>query len=128
MNKKAQLGEVLQDTAALIFVVLALVVFFIFSGAFLDWFRGHAKAIALEQASASQAHYSLWAWLQLQVEENLTAADLIRLSQIEPEHKTRLEEAKLLLQGYELKIGEGKEGAIFYIPSNQTILVSLVKK
>ena len=97
-NKKAQVGEFMADTAALIFIAIIIIIFFAFSGTFWGGARASVEKVASEESIHDQSHYSVYAWLQKPVEieikdskENVTIADLIRLSEINSSYKALLD-------------------------------------
>ena len=98
-NKKGQAGELISDTAALIFIALLLIIFFILSSSVWKFSKQGIQEEALEQSSHNQEHLSLYAWLQKNVEvdiegkkQEITITDLIRLSNIDPNYKEILEQ------------------------------------
>ncbi|MCL6500502.1 MAG: hypothetical protein K6T16_00510 [Candidatus Pacearchaeota archaeon] len=98
-NKKAQAGELIQDTVGLIAIVLLLVIFFVISTVILKSYSKELNTIATSQALHNQEHTSLQALLQKTVDvdidgatQKMTIADLSRLSKINPEYETLLKQ------------------------------------
>lgn len=90
-NKKAQVSELMQDTACLIVIALLLIIFFTVSGNI--WNLSKEKTVNTMEAGSfkNQAHYSLYAFLQKPVNikinsqmQTITTADLIRLNETAP--------------------------------------------
>jgi len=157
MNKKAQIGESLQDIAGIVIIILLLIIFFILS---VTVFRGaghEIKKFSDEQNIINQEHLSLKSWLEktLTIEnESITAAQLIILSKINEKYRIILEKEidEAFYGKYDLEILSKEEmittgwqifpagitfiflpyakekGTFFYIPANETIVIALRKK
>ena len=97
-NKKGQVSELMQDSVCLIVIVLLLILFFVVSGTVWGWSRNTVESSATLNSLQDQSHYSLQAFLQKPVEveiegrmHNITMADLIRLSKIDPAYENTYE-------------------------------------
>jgi len=132
MNRKAQAGEVMQDTVALIVIVFLIIILFIFSNNLIKDFGKKVIQISENEKKLFSMHTSLYSFLRshTKVQENeVSIADLIRLAKIDPHYlsylskeKEKLDELGTLLIDKEI----GKESdCIFYVPSNETIVVGL---
>jgi len=98
-NKKAQVGESLSDIVGLIAIVFLLIIFYIFSNAFFSFSEKDIKNMPEKQALHNQEHVSLDAFLQKQIiitkgteSQTITMAELIKLSKINLEYKTILDD------------------------------------
>lgn len=140
-NKKAQVGELTQDTVALIFIAF-LLIFFVFLSSFL-WGLQHKSLgnITVEQFTRSQERISLAAFLQKNIEinvtdttrqgqekekQNITISDLIKLSNINNSYNRILEDeaekAFGSLYNCELSLewpGGGAFGRVIYPKRNE---------
>ncbi|OYT37914.1 hypothetical protein B6U82_00875 [Candidatus Pacearchaeota archaeon ex4484_31] len=128
MNRKAQAGEVMQDTVALIVIVFLIIILFIFSNNLIKDFGKKVIQISENEKKLFSMHTSLYSFLRshTKVQENeVSVADLIRLAKIDPHYLSYLSQEKEKLD----KLGTlliGKESdCIFYVPSNETIVVGL---
>ena len=136
MNKKAQIGETMQDLVAMFVIIVIIIMFFIASLVFFNIGKGNIEIRGFEQSSYDQAHSSLLAYLQTPVEvegEKMTTADLIRLSEIDEQYKIMLEEEMFreIYADHELEIEKEKlrsHEAFFLIPSDAIIKVQLKVK
>lgn len=159
-NKKAQIGESLQDIVGVIIIALLLIIFFALSGVLLKGSVDEIQKVSAEQSTINQEHLSLNSWLQKSItivkennEQNMTVTELIILSKRDSVYKTILdEEAKNTFgENYKLRIMTQEDvvkigwqpmfiggtltimpyvketGSLFYIPSNETIVVALQK-
>lgn len=111
-SKKAQAGELISNTFALILIVFLLIVFFVLSSVLWGFSSKEIKTITAEQSIHNQEHYSLYSLLQKTIEieiegkkQNLTFSDLIRLSKINKDYEKLLEEEtkKALDEHYDYK-------------------------
>ncbi len=141
-NKKAQAGELLQDTVGLVIIALLLIIFLVISSSLWGFPKKELETLATEHSIHNQEHLSLQAWLQKSIEieidgenQKITMADLIRLSKINPYYKEILDQEASYafdIYNYEFETSNKKEiemGSSFYIPSNETIKVNLeIKK
>lgn len=159
-NKKGQIGEALQDIVGAVIIIALLIIFFFISQIFWKGSVDELKKSSEEQLIHNQEHLSLQAWLQKQTtitynnkEQNLTIAELIRLSKINSSYKTILEQEALVFDIYDYRFDALKpedltklgfkpiftgigtiiifvpylkyKGSLFYIPSNETIVANL---
>lgn len=144
-NKKAQISELVQDSVCLIVIALILILFFIVSGVSWGWSKEGVETSAEIISLKDQSHYSLQAFLQKPVnieingqEQILTIADLIRLSEIDPNYKNILNSELQAFEHYKyifrtttealevhLDALESLTYPRFYIPSKKPILVVL---
>ncbi|UZE93793.1 MAG: hypothetical protein IB618_03435 [Candidatus Pacearchaeota archaeon] len=131
-NKKAQAGELVQDTVGLVIVALLLIIFIIISTVLWGAPKKEIEKIATEQITKDQEHLSLQAWLQKTVEieieeekQDITIAELIRLSKINPIYEEILnQEAEKSLGIYNYEFNK-QAGSLFYIPSDEIITIRL---
>jgi len=133
-NKKAQAGELIQDMVGLIFIVFLLIIFFVISNALWGFSSKEIKIIATEQSINNQEHYSLHSFLQKTIEiekqgkkQEITIADLVRLSKISSEYQTYLDQEieKAFSPLYIYKFSDEVSNTSFYIPSNKIITTKL---
>jgi len=132
-NKKAQIGESLQDIVGLILITLLLIIFFVFSKALWGFSDSDIREKVSEENLRNQEHYSLYALLQTPSnisydgkEHTLSIAELIRLSAINQNYKAVLEQEinDSLASIYNYGFNDGF-GSKFFIPSDRIINVSL---
>lgn len=135
-NKKGQIGESMQDIFGAVIVIVLLIIFLVFSRAMWHGSTVDVKKISEGQASYNQQHLSLYAWLQSSVtityedeEQIITIADLIRLSKVNPNYKTILDQEikKTFGENYEIFFSGLENQAVFHIPSNETISMTVKK-
>lgn len=146
-GKKAQ-GELIPDTFALIFIVFLLIIFFMFSSLFWSFSGKKIEIGAKRHCSVSSGESSFYAFLQKPVEveingekQTITNADLIRLSEIDPNYKSVLDSQLNGLDScyryifrtetdpktidIDIKEFEAFRSPHFYIPAKNTILATL---
>lgn len=144
-GKKAQAGELVQDTVCLIIIAFLIFMLFAVGGAAWGWSKKEVKSLTKEHSMTGQAHHSLHIWLQqpVQVEiegkkESISIAELIKLSSIDSSYKTVLDSEmhkafdpfynynfKHTTKELEAEIRALETYPHFYIPSNKTILTVL---
>ncbi len=100
-NKKAQIGEIVQDLVGFVLIAFILLLMFLISTTLWGIPKEELKNIATEQAIHDEEHISLYAFLQKTTEievdgkkQKMAISDLIRLSEIDPHYKTILEQEK----------------------------------
>ncbi|MCX8193812.1 MAG: hypothetical protein N3G19_00380 [Candidatus Pacearchaeota archaeon] len=162
INKKGQIGEAFQDVVGAVIIVVLLIIFAVLSGIFWAGAKSEIQKSSEELLIHNQEHLSLQSWLQKPIkinynneEQNLTIAELIRLSKINSTYKTLLEQEAAAFNIYNYKFDILKpedliklgykpifagpsiifvpylkyRGSLFYIPSNETIIANLeIKK
>lgn len=135
-DKRGQIGESMQDIFGAVIVIVLLIIFLAFSKALWHGSTVEVKKISESQALYNQQHLSLYAWLQSSVtityedkEQTITIANLIQLSKINSSYKTILDQEikKAFGKNYEILFSNLENQAIFYIPSNETISVTIKK-
>lgn len=138
-NKKAQVGESLQDIVGLVVIAFLLIIFFFLSSTAWGFSQKEIKEVPTKQSIQDQEHVSLYNFLQKQViitkgteSQTITIAEIVKLSEIDAQYQTILDNEANSAFGsnYEFKITvpEDPYGSIFYLPSNEIIFVKLTKK
>lgn len=158
INKKGQIGEAIQDIVGAVIIIVLLIIFFVLSKVFWGGAVGEIQKSSEEQLIRNQEHLSLQSWLQKPItitcnneKQNLTIAELIRLSKINSSYKVFLEQEAAAFDIYNYKFDMLKpedltklryeptlagpsiifvpylkyKGSLFYIPSNETIVANL---
>lgn len=145
MNKKGQIGESIQDLFGALIIIVLLIVFFVFSRTLWHGSMVNIKKISIEQASHNQEHISLNSWLQSYTtinyeskEQTITIMELVKLSKINSSYSIILEQKakeafgnnyKIELVTLEKLMEKERESSetFFYIPSNETIIITIKK-
>ena len=117
IGKKAQAGELIQDTVALIIIIFLLILFIILSTTFWGLPKKELQTLTDEKAMHDQEHVSLQAWLQKNIEietngiQKISISDLIRLSEINQTYKDRLNQEleAFSIYNYKFEIESPKE-------------------
>jgi preprotein translocase subunit SecF len=136
-NKKGQIGESIQDLVGLVIIAILLILFFVISNAAWGISGQETKDVSTQQYLHDQEHKALEAFMQKQVtvqEQEITMAELIRLSQIDQTYKSVLEnEVKNAFDDiytYNFLIISAKDtanakGSSYYIAAKEPIIVNL---
>lgn len=136
-NKKAQIGESIQDLVGAIIIIILLVIFFVVSKSLWGNSTVEVKQLSEDLSKQNQETLSLQAWLQKPTtityqnqETTIPISQLILLAQIDPLYKTLLEDeaSKDFGADYKINIATNQnQGTQFYVPSNETITITIKK-
>ncbi len=137
-NKKAQVGESLQDIVGIVIILTLLIIFFVISKALWNNPTVQTQNFIKDIAKENQEVLSVQAWLQKSVtiaydnqEQTMSIAELAKLSKINPLYKTILEDeaSKAFGADYKIIFNQAQaEGSTFYIPSNETLTITIQKQ
>lgn len=135
-NKKAQIGESIQDIVGIVIILTLLIIFFVISKSLWNNSTVEVKRISEDLSKQNQETLSLQAWLQKSVtiayeaqEQTMSITELAKLSKINSLYKTILEDEASKAFGADYKIiFASSEGSTFYIPSNETIIMTIQKQ